>query len=113
MKRNIKLMNLASYCNIIGNCLISIGSLSIIFASINYIHNFNNILKVSKNDLVAKYQIFTPKEFKEIEDQSKQKAQEDLATLFLGTWGKEFTNNPWYSRSIKTMKNIYKDIWKK
>jgi hypothetical protein len=105
MKRNLKIMNFATYCNMLGNLLIFSGSMTLVFACINYTHNFTNILKESRKELVRKYEILTPEEFVEIKIRSTMKAREDLLILLFGVYGKDsFYKFPWYQRPINTEK---------
>jgi hypothetical protein len=112
MKRNLNLMNLASYCNLIGNTLIGLGSLSIIFGSINYLHNYNNIMKESKQELIYKHKIFTQEEFEQIEAQSNAHAEEDLLTLMLGKWASDHlrSDNLTYQRLKRSLSDKFTAI---
>jgi hypothetical protein len=113
MKTNIKLMNCASYLNMAGNILIGFGGLTLTFASINYVHNFDNILKESKKELVNNYSIFSEEEFRDIEERSRIKARQDLMTLIFGMVHRErFVNKKWSERARSDLYNIYTDIIK-
>ena len=89
MNTKIKLINIAVLCNHFGNFLIGFAGYKLIVHSAQYIGALNNIIKDARNELIDNNSLIQEDEFTELELRSREKAREDLITLYFGITGRD------------------------